>query len=90
MAKKPSPSAAAPKKKAAAAAPVTRTTAVRNSPVPKKVAAKSAAAAAAPVLAKPVEVTYEMIARRAYEIHLSGTGGGELDNWLRAERELRG
>jgi hypothetical protein len=31
-----------------------------------------------------------MIAKRAYEIHLSGQGGSELDNWLRAERELRG
>jgi hypothetical protein len=88
MAKKPSPSPA-PKKKAAAApaAPVTRTSAVRNSPVPKKVTPKSAAA---PAQGQRLEVTYEMIARRAYEISQSGTGGGELDNWLRAERELRG
>jgi hypothetical protein len=89
MAKKPSPSPAPKKKAAAPAAPVTRTSAVRNSPVPKKVTPK-VAAAVAPAQARPVEVTYEMIARRAYEIHLSGTGGGELDNWLRAERELRG
>lgn len=90
MAKKPASSDASKKKPAAAApkaAAVTRTSAVRNSPVPKKVAPKSAAG---PMQAKPVEVTYEMIARRAYEISQSGTGGGELDNWLRAERELRG
>ena len=36
------------------------------------------------------EITREMIARRAYEIHRSGKGGSDLDNWLRAERELKG
>jgi hypothetical protein len=36
------------------------------------------------------EITHDMIARRAYEIYLSGTGGSEFDNWCRAERELRG
>jgi hypothetical protein len=35
------------------------------------------------------EVTYEQIARRAYEIFKSGTGGTPEDNWFRAERELR-
>ena len=34
------------------------------------------------------ELTQEEIAVRAYEIHESGEGGDELDNWLRAEREL--
>ncbi len=33
-------------------------------------------------------VTFEEIAARAYEIHLSGSGGDELENWLRAEDEL--
>lgn len=51
------------------------TTPVRNTAIP-KIPAK-------------VEVTHEMIAKRAYEIHLSGQGGSELDNWLRAERELK-
>jgi len=51
-------------------------TAVRNSPLPKAVAAKK-------------EVTCQDIARRAYEIWQTN-GGGELDNWLAAERELRG
>lgn len=36
------------------------------------------------------EITYEMIAKRAYEIHCSGNGGSQDDNWFRAERELRG
>jgi hypothetical protein len=31
---------------------------------------------------------HDEIAERAYEIHVSGDGGDELDNWLRAEREL--
>ena len=35
------------------------------------------------------EVTAEEIAVRAYEIHISGTGGDELENWLRAEKELK-
>jgi hypothetical protein len=35
------------------------------------------------------EVSHEQIARRAYEIFKSGTGGTPDENWLRAERELR-
>ena len=35
------------------------------------------------------EVTPEEIAVRAYEIHISGTGGDEVENWLRAEKELK-
>lgn len=34
------------------------------------------------------EITSDEIAMRAYAIHLSGSGGDELENWLRAEREL--
>jgi hypothetical protein len=30
-----------------------------------------------------------MIAKRAYEIYLSGKGGSQMENWLRAERELK-
>jgi hypothetical protein len=33
-------------------------------------------------------VTHELIATRAYEIHLSDTGGDAVEHWLRAEREL--
>jgi hypothetical protein len=54
------------------------TTAVRNTPIPK---------VAAPIQR---EITHDMIARRAFEIHLSGFGGDQMHNWLRAERELRG
>ena len=56
------------------------TSPVRNSPIPK----------AAPAAAKPAkEISYEQIARRAYEIWQSGTGGSQEENWFRAERELR-
>ena len=34
------------------------------------------------------EATHDEIAVRAYEIHESGEGGDELENGLRAEREL--
>jgi hypothetical protein len=50
---------------------------VRNTPVPKP-------------QATPKVITHEMIAKRAYEIWQSGKGGSEYDNWVRAERELRG
>jgi hypothetical protein len=36
------------------------------------------------------QVTHEEIARRAYEIWKSGRGGTAFENWVRAERELRG
>jgi len=36
------------------------------------------------------DVTDDAVARRAYEIHISGEGGDHLDDWLRAEEELRG
>jgi hypothetical protein len=53
-------------------------TPVRNSAVPK----------AAP--SPKVTITHEMIAKRAYEISQSPQCGSEHDNWIRAERELRG
>ena len=37
---------------------------------------------------KKVAPTHEQIAIRAYYLHLEAGGGGELDHWLRAEREL--
>ena len=72
---------AAPAVSKAPAGKVIARTEVRNSPIPK------VAAVAAPA-AKPV--TQDLIARRAYEIWASGQGGSEMENWLRAERELRG
>jgi hypothetical protein len=59
---------------------VTKVTEVRNTPIP-KIAKKAAT---------PVVIAHHDIAKRAYEIHCSGTGGSETDNWYRAERELRG
>ena len=55
-------------------------TEVRNSPIPRPAAPTSAAK----------QITHEMIAKRAYEISQSPLCGSEMDNWLRAERELRG
>lgn len=31
----------------------------------------------------------DLIAQRAHQIHVSGKGGSDVENWLRAERELR-
>ncbi len=36
------------------------------------------------------EPRHETIEKRAYELSQSGEAGGDLDNWLRAERELSG
>jgi hypothetical protein len=56
--------------------PVAKTiTPVRNSAIPKLPVKK--------------EVTREQIAEKAYYISISGQGGSEMDNWLRAERELK-
>jgi hypothetical protein len=52
-------------------------TPVRNSAVPKGGSSRR-------------DVSHEQIAKRAYEISQSGNGGSPEDNWLRAERELRG
>jgi len=36
------------------------------------------------------EISPEAIARRAYEIHISAAyGGSDIEDWLRAEQELR-
>ena len=51
-------------------------TPVRNTPIPKVTAVKK-------------EITQEQIAKRAFEIHCSGQGSSETENWHRAERELR-
>ena len=36
------------------------------------------------------KLTHDVIAKRAFEISCGPSCGSELDNWLRAERELRG
>lgn len=62
---------------------VASSTPVRNSAIPKVTAAGPAA------MAPKTAITRELIAVRAFEISMGGTGGSEFDNWLRAERELR-
>ncbi len=57
-------------------------TPVRNTVVPPKPAVIPAR--------KPAVVTHEAIAIRAYEIWRSGKGGSEQQNWVQAERELKG
>lgn len=69
---------------AAKRAAVKTVTEVRNTAIP-KLSKKSSAATRAPAI-----ITHGQIAQRAYDIHLSGTGGSDTDNWFRAERELRG
>ena len=86
MAKKSTATKSVPAKAVVAKAPVVKSvsasvtgsvsTPVRNTPIPKVAAMKK-------------EITHDQIARRAYEIHCSGSGGSETDNWHRAERELR-
>ena len=65
--------------KTATVAPVV--TAVRNSAVPPKGPA---------IAAKRSAPSYEQIALSAYYIWKSGNGGSQEENWLRAERQLRG
>ena len=48
---------------------------------------KAPARKPATMRAKRRAVTYEEVAFRAYELHLSG-GTDAFDNWVRAEREL--
>jgi hypothetical protein len=89
MAKKAATSS--PKVVAKAAKPIAETE-VRNTPIPRKAVAKPAAEPVinpAPAIARR-EITRDDIARRAYEISCGPECGSELDNWLRAERELRG
>ena len=52
-----------------------KSTVSRNTPLPRPETAR--------------QITHEMIAKRAYEIYISGKGGSQLDNWFRAERELK-
>jgi hypothetical protein len=73
-AKLPAAAAVAPK----AAQPVVSTP-VRHTAIPKGVSA----------VARPV-ISHEVIAKRAFEISCGPNCGSEMDNWLRAERELRG
>lgn len=83
MAKSKNSKPTANKKPVARNAKPAKKTEVRNTATPR--AAKTGVLAV-----RPVEVSHDMIAQRAYDIYLSGAGGSQDDNWHRAERELRG
>jgi len=77
--------------------PRPQTTAPKSSTTPPPASRAAAAQSASsttssnrPAGAAAKPVTHELIARRAYEIWASGQGGTEMENWIRAERELRG
>ena len=84
---------APPTKSAPAAAPV-----AAKAPVATKITTPASACGCTSATAamgkgnggdcKP-RITNEAIAKRAYEIWKSGKGGTELENWIRAERELK-
>lgn len=61
-------------------------TPVRNTSIPKAAAAPVAKAAA---VATPRAITHEMISVRAFEISCGPNCRSEMENWLRAEHELR-
>ncbi len=63
-------------------------TPIRNSPIPR--AATPSAAQAGKPMGAAKQITWEAIAKRAYEISQSPQRGSDFDNWIRAERELRG
>jgi len=58
-----------------------KTSAVRNTAIPKT------NTVATPTARR--QITQELIAERAYYISISGNGGSQDENWIRAERELR-
>ena len=90
---------AKPSKTVVPSQPVARTE-VRNSPIPKAAGpagtfgaattTRPATAATPSVRPASKQISHELIARRAYEIWKSGQGGTDFENWIRAERELRG
>jgi hypothetical protein len=63
----------------------------KATPAPAAKAPVKAPAKAAPAAAKPYEPTGEEIQTRAFEIYVSEgcKEGSDLENWLRAENELR-
>lgn len=77
MAAKKTTSRATGKKESAPVAAKKESTPVRNTAIPKAQPA-------------PKVVSHDLIARRAYEISQSPLCGSEHDNWIRAEKELKG
>ena len=61
----------------------------KAAPAAKKATAKPATRRATTTKTKPPEITDAMIAERAYYLSLEDEGSHHVDNWLRAEAELR-
>ena len=78
-------------KKAAKKAPVKKASPAKKTAPAKKATAgtKKAATRKATSSKRASAPTHDQIAERAYEIH-EREGGHHEDNWLRAERELKG
>jgi len=74
--------ASSPASQAPQQQPSRTSTPIRNTPIPKVSSPQGGSGRR--------DVSHDAIAKRAYEISISGSGGSELENWLRAERELRG
>jgi hypothetical protein len=100
MAKKTPPSETPPakfpakaRKRAGDTAPATaetaETAAKKTARASKAVETDVAEVATTPVAAAPAEPTHDAIRQRAFELWRAH-GGASLDNWLRAETELRG
>jgi Protein of unknown function (DUF2934) len=84
MAPPPRPQTSAPKSSTTTPPPASAS----RPATPQSASSTTSSNRPAAAAAKPV--THELIARRAYEIWASGQGGTEMENWIRAERELRG
>jgi hypothetical protein len=89
MARKPASSSS--QKPAAKTPAKTTRTEVRNTAIPRGTTAPASRQPATGIAppAQKKQLSREQIAKRAYEIWRSGKGGSEMENWLRAERELR-
>jgi hypothetical protein len=79
MSKKITKKAESSKSKTKSAEKAVTTSPVRYSALPKLPS----------IVRKPLEITTDRIAFRAFEIFQSGSGTDELGNWLRAESELK-
>jgi hypothetical protein len=61
----------------------------KAAPAAKTATAKPATRRATTRKTKPPEITDAMIAERAYYLSLEDEGSDHVDNWLRAEAELK-
>ncbi len=92
MPRKSESSAAKPAARAAKSAPTRRKKTVVDAAAPDAAQTVSAAAASSLPVTRAGEPSWDEIRLRAYEIYKrrSGHGGSAQEDWLQAERELRG